>query len=163
MTLSERAHKALAITLTVLAISACQEDSGRFPPPSGAGGDIAAGGTTSASGGGGAAPIPNDCECTYELAFDTGCGSCINDTNNAANGACYDVLTLCEAEPGCVDLFSTCPAKCKDAPAADRVDCVKACLLPFGDKAHDRAAAYLSCACPICAKACGKSQPIVCE
>lgn len=163
MIFSAPARDVLLITFALLGISACQQDSGSFGPPHGAGGDVASGGATSASGGGGAAPIPNDCECTFELTFDTGCGACVNDTNNAATGACHDELTLCQSVMGCVDLFSTCPAKCENEPATKRADCVKACLLPFGDEAHDRAAAYLACACQICAKACAASQPIACE
>ncbi|MFO0587999.1 MAG: hypothetical protein U0441_10690 [Polyangiaceae bacterium] len=159
----------------LLGVAACQpEDSGSFGPPQGAGGlavggagggntTATGGGMTTASGGGGAAPIPNFCECTYELVSDTGCGSCANATS-ISTGACYDVLTKCQAVPDCVNIISTCPHTCQNLSPSKRADCVSACLLPFGgDTAHDLAAAYLACTCQACASPCGGAPSIACQ
>lgn len=156
-----------AIAGTLLGLCACQKDTGSFGPPEGAGGlDVggAGGSATTVTSGGGAAPTPNFCECTYEIVSDKGCGDCVNATTNVATGDCYDALAKCKAEPECEKLISTCPYTCKDLAPAKRAECVSACLLPFGgDAAHDLAAAFLTCACEPCAKACGGSPAIACQ
>lgn len=146
--------------------SGCKKAADPYPAPQPA--DTSGGGTGGSaptSGGGGAAGPANLCECSYELAYDDGCGKCVNDANNPSTGACKAELALCEADGACNDIL-TCPRSCAIAmvPANQRVACVTACFVPFGnDPSHDLAAAYFACACSHCAQSCNQSPEIACE
>jgi hypothetical protein len=123
------------------------------------------GGATSTTGGGGASGPSNLCECAHELAYDDGCGSCVNDANNPSTGACKAQYAQCEADGGCKDIL-TCPGSCAIAmvPANQRAACISACFVPFAnDPSHDLAAAYFACACGQCAQSCGQSPEIACQ
>lgn len=156
-----------ALLLALLSAAGCTKKTDTYPPPrpadtSGSGGGATGGGGGGTSGAGGTAPVPNFCECAYELTYDTGCGDCINDANNLSTGACKVEVGQCGADAGCKAILA-CPAACSMVPVNQRVACITACFVPFAnDASHDLAAAYLSCACAHCAGSCGGS-PIVCE
>jgi hypothetical protein len=125
-----------------------------FPEPS----DASSESSSAPDAGGGTS---NVCQCAVGIfaGGDAHCASCVKAVS-AHGQACEGVRIACSTDPDCEKVIS-CLGRCvKDG--GEVTSCIDGCLLPLDkDSAHEKYAALLSCACPLCA-ACATPSPIPC-